>query len=384
MACLHFWGSPLQVGSQHLARAFATAGAEVAYFSAPVTPLHLLKAGRDNLKERFAIYRAGGLVERIGRGRLTAYAPLALFAPDNRPLLDSRFALERWPDVTLPNVTAFARRLGFGAVDTLYLDNFYHSFWLERIAWRRSVYRMTDRNDGFPGYSPAMRVVEERLVRSVDLVVYPSRAMEDHVASMRPKRMLFLPNGVDIARFDGPRHPEPELYRSIKGPRAVYLGAVDRWFDAALAAAAAKALPDIAFVIAGPILTPLDELRGLANVRLVGALAPADAPAFLEHAQLGIIPFDARAYPTLLAPLRPLKLLEYLAAGLPVVSTAWEELRAMHSPAHVCEDETTFIDTVARIGRAQKPDPAPLRAYARQYDWSALFATLEQALAETP
>jgi len=378
MACLHYWGSALQVGSHALARQFVAAGREVAYFSAPVTPLHLLKAGRDNLRERFAIWRRGPISDCDGQ--LKACVPLALFAPDNRPLLGTRFVLGRWNAFTFPNVASVAQRLGFGAVETLYLDNFYHSFWLDQIRARQSVYRMTDRNDGFPGYTAAMRSVEERLVQRVDLVVYPARSMEEYVAGMRPRRMLFLPNGIDSARFAPARRPEPALYRGIPTPRAVYLGAIDRWFDAELVARAARALPEISFVLAGPAQRRLDSLRELANVHLPGPVAPADTPALLEHAQLGLIPFDAARYPTLISPLRPLKLFEYLAAGLPVAATAWDELRALRSPALVCESADEFVQAVATLARAPKAAAAPLQAFARQFDWAVVFSSLKREL----
>ncbi len=379
MACLHYWGSPLQVGSQHLARCFVDAGWDVGFFSAPITPLHLLKGLRDNLPERFAIWRRRGVSDCDGR--LRAYVPLALLAPDNRPGLRLRRVLEHWPRLTFPSVTAMAHAWGFGEPDLLYLDNFYHAFWLRRVRARRSVYRMTDVNAAFPGSTPGLQAAEARLVATVDLVVYPAQGMAAHVAALGARRMEYVPNGIDVRQYRPCNRPLPREYLSIPAPRALYVGVIERWFDAQLLAAAAEALPGVSFVLVGPVLRECRALRSLANVFMVGPRGRDHVPALLEHAQLGLIPFDVRNYGDLVSVLRPLKLLEYLAAGLPVVSTAWAELRLMNSPATLCDTREEFIRAVADHAFAPSGEVACYQDFAARHDWKQSFATLTGALA---
>ena len=92
---------------------------------------------------------------------------------------------------------------------------------------------------------------------------------------------------------------------------------------------AARALPGVSFVLIGPADRARREFAGLANVHALGFRDYAAVPAYLHHAQVGLMPFDVARNPRGVDVLRPQKLFAYLAAGLPVVSCTWEELRGL-------------------------------------------------------
>ena len=103
----------------------------------------------------------------------------------------------------------------------------------------------------------------------------------------------------------------------------------------------------------------------LSNVIFVGAVERDRLPAYLNHADVGIIPFNCRDFLPLIEPVRPLKLYEYMACGLPVVSVAWQELRQMNSPAWLAETIDEFIAGVDYY--TQHPQVELERARLRQY-----------------
>lgn len=374
MACVHHWDSPLQVGSQHLARCLLARGWRVAYVSAPITPLHLAKPCRDQLGRRFAIWKQGG--ERHHEGRLFAYVPAAPAAPDTRPLLRNSLLLRHWQRLSLPPVARLLSREGFGQVDLLYLDNFFHSFWLDAVTWRGSVYRMTDAHAGFPGHSKAMARVERELAARVDLVAYPSRTMAGLVDEMAPNKGCFLSNGVDMHRFAGPLPPCPEALADLAPPRLIFVGALERWVDTGLLAQVATACPQANLLCIGPRRGPLPELEALGNVRLTGELSRETTAACLRHAHLGLLPFDTQGYAELVAPLRPLKLFEYLAAGLPVISMNWPELAALRPPVRLCDDRDEFIRAVGTFVAGSEHPPRGGKAFAARYSWDTVCQEL--------
>ncbi|MBE0449011.1 MAG: glycosyltransferase, partial [Actinobacteria bacterium] len=249
VASANHWTSSFQVGTHHLARGFVEAGWDVAFISAPISPLHLLGGINQELCERFAIYRSSGYYDR--GGHLWTYVPAALLAPHNKPLLRTRWVHWHWASLTWPNVVKKVIRAGFGEVDLLYFDSIHQLFWLNYIAHKKSLLRVADNNAGFERSTPAARELERELVQSVDAVIYTAEQLKEYVESMKPKRMLHVPNGVNFKHFaNGPRSL-PSEYNDIPKPIAIYVGAIDVWFDYELVNQAAQELPEVSFVLIG-------------------------------------------------------------------------------------------------------------------------------------
>ncbi|HEV3261792.1 MAG TPA: glycosyltransferase [Gemmataceae bacterium] len=376
MACPNSWDSPLQVGSHHLARCFVHAGWDVAFLSDPISPWHLCRGLTDDLRRRFAVYRAGGKEDLDGH--LWTYVPAALMTPHNKPILRSDFVHRHWPRWTWPDVAGRVRRRGFGRVDLLYIDSAHQSFWLDAVTYRQAVYRVADYNPHFEKYTPATRALEEEMARRVDLVVYPSRGLRGYAEALGARRSLYLPNGVAYEHFARPQPPPPE-YRRLRRPIAVYLGVMPAWFNFAWIRSAARELPAMSFVLIGPDQLARRELRGAANVHLLGSRDFATVPAYLQHADVGLMPFDARRNPRGVDVLNPQKLYAYLACGLPVVSSTWEEIQNLGSPAKVCASAEEFVAAL-RQAVCEPGDADMRRQYAARFAWqhrvTALLAEL--------
>ena len=94
----------------------------------------------------------------------------------------------------------------------------------------------------------------------------------------------------------------------------------------------------------------------------------AQVPAYLQHADVGIIPFDVARHPELVNGIHPLKLYQYLACGLPVVATAWQELESLNSPAHLSHTPDQFVASLQQA-LEEKGGAAERIEYASQADW---------------
>jgi len=367
MACCNHWTSPFHVGSHELARQFAALGYEVAFVSDPLTPLHFLPHAGPLVRERFRLYRSGGL--RAEGGRLRAFVPGALLAPHRSAILRSGIVHRTWQRTTCPGIIGTIRRAGFGDVDLLYLDSEIQAFWLGAVRHRRSVFRITDRKEGFRKTTPAAIAMRAELAREVDLVVYAGKSMEPAVRSLAPKRMRHLANGVDYEFFAGNRDPRPVEYDALDGPIAVYAGALDYWFDFDALDLAAASLPRVAFVLVGGTGTRPGALRPRANVHYLGPRPFERMPAYLRWADVGVIPNDVRRFPELVNHMNPLKLHQYMASGLPVVAVRSAEMEALESPAVLYGEPAEFPAALASAlgDRARR---GLSQAYARGQDWS--------------
>ena len=366
MASSNYWYSPLQVGSHHLARGFVRAGWDVAFISDPISPWHLLGRNRKDLRIRYGTYASGGRTDC--NGRLWTYVPGAMVTPNNQPLLKSQWVAKQWSRFSRPRLTDILRRQGFGEVDLLYCDSVIHQGWLHRIRSRKSLYRITDNISGFAKSTPAVLELEQALARQVDLVVYAARSLEEYVKVFAPRRMAYLPNGVNYAHFSQSARPVPVEYEDIPRPIALYVGAMDFWFDYRLMDEVASRMPAVSFVFIGPEELAKQRLRSQPNVYLLGRRSYADLPPYMHHADVGLIPFDVAHHAELVRSIHPLKLYEYFACGLPVVAVEWEELTYLNSPAMLCRGTEQFVLALKRA-IAEPPNTADVQRYASFHDW---------------
>jgi glycosyltransferase involved in cell wall biosynthesis len=373
MASLDYWGSPFRYGGHHLAAGFADAGWDVAYLSWPMSPTALARGWTKALRDRLRIYRAGGITD--ADGHIWAYVPGALITPHDVPLLRGYWIHRNWPRLTVPPTKGLLRQHGFGSVDLLYVDHPVERPWLDVVTHRRSVARIADRLSAMAHQTPAMLRMEREMVSSVDLVAYAARSLEDHVLSLGARSTVHLPNGVDFERFANGDREAPADLVAIPRPIAIYVGAMDFWFDFNLVDEMAARLPDVSFVLIGPEGLARRRLTSRPNVHILGRRMYEDMPRYLHNADVGLIPFAARDHPDLVDGIHPLKLYEYLASGLPVVASSWKEIRNMASPAILCQSVDEHVGAIRSLLESP-PDPAPGMLFARNASWKIRTRTL--------
>ena len=377
VASANHWHSPFQVGSHHLARGFVNAGWDVAFVSDPLSPWHWLGGNYTRLQERYRLYADGGRWDLDGR--LWAYVPAALLTPHNKPILKSSWVARYWSRSAWPRIESVLHQAGFGSVDLVYCDSVVPFSWLPHVPHKKSLYRIADRYAAFDKFSPAMVELEKVVAQWVDAVVYASHSLEDHAKSLRPRNLAHLPNGVNFDHFSLERPTAPKEYGSIPKPIATYVGAMDVWFDWDLVNFSVERLPHVSFVLIGPDERARKALKPARNLFLLGSRPYHELPIYLQHANVGLIPFDVVHYENLVRSIHPLKLYEYLACGLPVVAVDWDELRWLKSPARLTHTQSEFVESI-RQSLATPPDKTSLKRYAADKDWSLIVRQLIEIL----
>lgn len=365
-ATSNYWNSPFQVGTHHIAKELVRKGWEIAYISAPISPIHRMFSPTKEFYDRYDIYKKGG--ETFEDGKVWSYVPGALLTPNNKPILRSEIIYNHWNKLGYPNIKKLIELKDFREVDLLYFDNGLQNYLLDFISYKKSVFRMADKNSGFSNSTKALEKAETKLSQSVDRVLYTAHTLEDHVNSLKPKDTLYFPNGVNLAHFLEKKE-QPVEYKSINKPIIVYVGAIEEWFDFNLFNEMVKRMPDFAFVVIGPDKLAKQHINEIENVHILGRRSYDQLPAYLQHANVGIIPFNVKEYAHLLDYVNPLKLYEYMVSGIPVVSSKWKELELINSPAQLAENLDQFIEAIKEVARDM--DKEKYISFAKQHSWTS-------------
>ena len=144
----------------------------------------------------------------------------------------------------------------------------------------------------------------------------------------------------------------------------------------------AELLPDWELVFAGPASDEAaGALAGLPNVRLTGRFDHAELPLLLGRSRVCLVPYRVNAFNDMLV---PVKLVEYLAAGRPVVSTPMRGAEEFADAVAFADGAEAFAEAVLAAARDDSPAGAapPRRARARPFSWERRIDEMEAAVEE--
>lgn len=250
-------------------------------------------------------------------------------------------------------------------IDELMLDG-YHTI----------VYHCVDDLATIPGVDPrSISSTEARLARRADVVFASSDALAARLSTYHPGGVRLLRNVADFEFFSSARlpGPVPSDLQAIPEPRAVFIGALsDHKVDSSLVAAVARLRPDWQFVFVGPhsaeYANPnIRRIGKQPNIHFLGYRAYVELPDYLRGASVGLIPYRISKHTDSVF---PLKTWEYLAAGLPVVTTPLPAVVAAAPPVHVA---STAPDFAAALSALDQPALHERVAAARTATWDTLL-----------
>lgn len=380
IATPHVWDAPYKVGSHQYAKCFSDDGWDVAYISAPITPFHflyyLLSPLRDKVHfpQRWKSWISGGKQT----DNIWAYVPFGLIPIANMFFFNSRWAIDNAGKFLFPPLKKKLLEHGFEKVHAIWLDSPLFGYLLDIIPHEKSVLRIADDLTGFPELGKNVIEAETRLIKRVDMVVVTAESLLEKAKDIGAKNAIYLPNGVDFSHFADNTSLEPEDFKNIAAPRVIYVGSIEKWFNEEWVAYAALNLKNVSFVIIGHYNKgTFAELERLQNVFFLGRRDYADIPAYLRHSHAGIIPFKKLSF---INSVNPIKLYEYMACGLPVVSTKWKAIEDIKSPAFLAETKEEFLQMVDKAVFDRRKSIDAYVKFASENSWAKRFEIVKNHL----
>jgi len=237
------------------------------------------------------------------------------------------------------------------------------------------VYDVMDDLASFRHADAGVRFAQRQSLRVADVVFTGGRSLQQSVAGVRPDAHLFA-SGVEPEHYAVERPPRPEGAPTVGG----YVGVIDERIDLGLVDGLAAALPGWEIRMVGPVAKIDPEiLPRRENITYPGPKPYERLPQVLAGFDVALMPFALNESTRSIS---PTKTLEYLAAGLPVVSTRVPDVVADHgSVVAFADDAEGFAaECFAALGSDSAGLRARVDALLRLHHWDAIAARMETIL----
>jgi glycosyltransferase involved in cell wall biosynthesis len=183
------------------------------------------------------------------------------------------------------------------------------------------IYDCMDELSAFKNPPPKLKEYEADLLECADLVFTGGYSLFEAKRHLHTSMYPF-PSSIEAAHFRQARQEmaEPVDQAGIPHPRLGFYGVIDERMDLELLDGLAKARPDWHYVMVGPVvkIDPADLPR-YPNIHYLGGKSYQELPAYLSGWDIAMLPFARNESTQFIS---PTKTPEYLAAGVPVISTS--------------------------------------------------------------
>ena len=219
---------------------------------------------------------------------------------------------------------------------------------------------------------------ERALSRKADIVWVTSPRLLERQLPLNP-HTYYLPAGVHFEKFANATLTEPARLSNIASPRLMFFGGIDERVDLKLLVQLARTHPEWQLVLLGVVRTDVSALQKLPNVHFLGQIAHDALPAYLQHADVLLLPYVQTVFSEYI---QPAKLFECLATGKPIVACGlpfFEEYRHVLRVAGGVDEYAALVQDALN----EKYDAAASekrRACARENTWDARFQMLNEII----
>jgi len=220
---------------------------------------------------------------------------------------------------------------------------------LEKINFETVVYDCMDELSLFKGAPVHLINQEKYLMAHADIVFTGGKSLYESKRQLHSNVYCF-PSSVDEEHFAQALNgisPAADI-ASLPKPIVGYYGVIDERIDLDLLQKCAKKLPDVSFVMIGPLAKIEDaDLPKENNIHYLGMKSYNELPHYLKAFDIAMMPFalnDATKY------ISPTKTLEYMAAGKPIISTKITDVvRDYSDSVTLIENDGEFCDAIATL-----------------------------------
>jgi glycosyltransferase involved in cell wall biosynthesis len=268
----------------------------------------------------------------------------------------------------------------------LWLYSHYNSPLVKKLECKRALYECVDEFSGAKGLvNPEIaKELENSTLEAVDAAIVTAPGLKSSKTNHN-RNIHIIPNAANVAHFGKAllNPPEPDELHGMGRPRLTFIGGIAYWIDLNLIEHIAVERPSWQIVLVGPVYVNLRKLGTYPNIHILGKKVYNSLPAYLASSDLALNPYRLDAVAENCS---PLKLYEYMASGLPVVSTNMPEARHFPGIINVAISYDDFINQAERVlnWNSAEKDEHRKRALkeAQKHTWEKRFLEAEKVAME--
>ncbi len=184
----------------------------------------------------------------------------------------------------------------------------------------------------------------DKALRLADVVLTTADKLYDAASMVNPNTYL-VPNGCDYEFFSQARDKRlviPKDIAGIKHPIIGYFGVIATWLDLELIEQLADRYPHCNIVMIGPMYN-VEKVPLRPNIHWLGFKKYEELPSYAQNFDAAIIPFKSSK---MVDAVNPIKMWEYMATGMPIVSTDLPEIRKYDDIVYHSRNQEDFINNI--------------------------------------
>lgn len=254
---------------------------------------------------------------------------------------------------------------------------------------KTTIYYCTDDFTKFEGYSAhKLAKQEEEIISRSEISFFTAQSLLDN-KTKKGRRSYLMRHGVDLEHFSKSwkeKQSTPSELAGLKKPVIGFWGELNESVDYSLLKSLALAKPDWSFVLIGGSnyagSTRLPIIKNIGNIHMLGPKPYSKLPQYAASFDVAILP---KSKSELALNMNPLKLREYLAAGVPVVSTPLPEVLPYGDVVKFADNIQEYIWAIENILKIPKHEQAKaLSQRVKDESWDAkvedISTIIEKAL----
>lgn len=228
------------------------------------------------------------------------------------------------------------------------------------------VYYVTDNWSQFSSVDGArIGAMVKKLSQNADIVFATANLLVEQLKPNNPETHL-ASHGVKYAQFAQATQSDtvvPADLAALPGPVLGYYGLIEDWLDQDLLVYLAQKHPDWSIVLIGKAMVDTSKLEKQPNIHLLGRKPHAELPGYCKGFSVAMIPHKVNE---LTRHMNPIKLREYMSAGLPIISTALPEVRHYPGQCIAAENYEEFDQAVQAAITGDSPAARAERSRAME------------------